>query len=150
MNKRLTKEFNRLSDEYDIEVSEATNSLNATVTRTTWQLALFGPDDSPYFGGTYLLKIVVPDEYPFRPPVVTFETKIYHPNINHKGEICLEILSDGWKASKSMIDAIREISKLLSKPNPDDPMAIEVAKVFLKDRALFDKNAKEWTERYAM
>jgi ubiquitin-conjugating enzyme E2 D/E len=143
-SKRLCKEFDILSDKYDIEV------VGGRPPVLEWQLALFGPDDSPYFGGTYLLNISIPEEYPFKPPEIKFVTKIYHPNINHKGEICLEILTDEWKPSNTILNVMEEISKLLSNPNPDDPMAPEITKVFLKDRELFNKTANEWVEKYAM
>lgn len=138
-NKRLNKEFNLLEENYDIEKKGM-----------LWQLALLGPDDSPYFGGTFLIEISIPEKYPFEPPKIRFETKIYHPNINHKGEICLEILSDGWKPSNTVLDAMKEISSLLSNPKVDDPMAPEVANVFLKNRDLFNKNARDWVLLYAM
>lgn len=41
-----------------------------------------GPPDTPYEGGTYVIDIKIPSEYPFRPPVMRFETKIYHPNVS--------------------------------------------------------------------
>jgi ubiquitin-protein ligase len=52
--------------------------------------------DSPYAGGVFFLKIKFPTDYPFKPPKVNFETKIYHPNINGDGAICLDILRDQW------------------------------------------------------
>ena len=52
--------------------------------------------DSPYAGGVFFLSIVFPTDYPFKPPKVSFTTKIYHPNINANGSICLDILRDQW------------------------------------------------------
>ena len=51
-----------------------------------------GPPDSPYQGGVFFLTIHFPTDYPFKPPKVAFTTKIYHPNINTNGSICLDIL----------------------------------------------------------
>ena len=41
-----------------------------------------GPPDTPYQGGTYNIDIKIPTDYPFRPPVMKFETKVWHPNIS--------------------------------------------------------------------
>jgi ubiquitin-conjugating enzyme (huntingtin interacting protein 2) len=41
-----------------------------------------GPPGTPYEGGTYYIDIRIPNEYPFRPPVMKFETKVWHPNIS--------------------------------------------------------------------
>src|SRR5277367_4684146 len=41
-----------------------------------------GPPDTPYEGGTYVVDIKIPQEYPFRPPVMKFETKLWHPNVS--------------------------------------------------------------------
>ena len=52
--------------------------------------------DSPYSGGVFFLAIQFPTDYPFKPPKVNFTTRIYHPNINSNGSICLDILRDQW------------------------------------------------------
>jgi ubiquitin-conjugating enzyme E2 D/E len=62
----------------------------------TWQATIMGPSDSPYQGGVFFLTIKFPTDYPFKPPKVMFQTKIYHPNINSNGGICLDILKDQW------------------------------------------------------
>lgn len=44
------------------------------------------------------MSIDLPVEYPFKPPKITFLTKIYHPNVDEKGQICLPIISpENWK-----------------------------------------------------
>ena len=55
-----------------------------------------GPTDSPFQGGVFFLSIHFPTDYPFKPPKVAFTTKIYHPNINSNGSICLDILRSQW------------------------------------------------------
>merc|ERR1711977_800230 len=60
------------------------------------QAPIMGPGDSPYASGVFFLAIHFPTDYPFKPPKVNFTTRIYHPNINSNGSICLDILRDQW------------------------------------------------------
>ena len=59
-----------------------------------WSATIMGPDDSPFSGGVFFLNIHFPTDYPFKPPKCNFTTRIYHPNINSNGSICLDILKD--------------------------------------------------------
>ncbi|OAY24020.1 hypothetical protein MANES_18G125800v8 [Manihot esculenta] len=61
-----------------------------------WQATIMGPADSPYAGGVFLVSIHFPPDYPFKPPKVAFRTKVFHPNINSNGSICLDILKEQW------------------------------------------------------
>jgi ubiquitin-conjugating enzyme E2 D/E len=65
-----------------------------------------GPSDSPYSGGVFFLSIHFPTDYPFKPPKVNFTTKIYHPNINSNGSICLDILRDQWSPALTISKGI--------------------------------------------
>ncbi|RXG54146.1 Ubiquitin-conjugating enzyme E2 2 [Armadillidium vulgare] len=61
-----------------------------------WQATIMGPPESPFQGGVFFLTIHFPTDYPFKPPKVAFTTRIYHPNINSNGSICLDILRSQW------------------------------------------------------
>ena len=115
----------------------------------TWEATIVGPKDSPYEGGCFRLMIVFPSNYPFKPPKVAFTTKIYHPNINAQGGICLDILKDQWSPALSIAKVLLSISSLLTDANPKDPLVPEIARIYVEDRAEFDRTAREWTQRYA-
>ncbi len=93
-----------------------------------------GPDESPYSGGIYFLKIHVPSDYPFKPPKLQFETRIYHPNINSNGSICLDILQEQWSPALTICKVLLSISSLLTDPNPDDPLVPNIAKEYKTDK----------------
>lgn len=114
-----------------------------------WQATIVGPDDSPYSGGVFFLNISFPNDYPFRPPKCSFVTKIYHPNINANGSICLDILKDQWSPALTVSKVLLSISSLLTDANPDDPLVPEIAQLFKTNRSKFDATAREWTKKYA-
>ena len=115
-----------------------------------WQATLMGPSDSPYSGGVYFLNIQFPADYPFKPPKVNFTTRIYHPNINSNGGICLDILKDQWSPALTTSKVLLSICSLLTDPNPDDPLVPEIAHIYKTDRERYKKTAMEWTRKYAM
>ncbi len=115
-----------------------------------WDLILFGPTDTPYEGGNFRMSVVFPKNYPYSPPVIKFETKIYHPNIDEEGNICIDILSEKWSAALTIPKTIMSISSMLMDPNPDDPYRSDVAEEYINKRATFLKNAREHTKKYAM
>ncbi|KAJ2445562.1 ubiquitin-conjugating enzyme E2 N, partial [Coemansia sp. RSA 2424] len=92
-----------------------------------------GPNDSPYADGCFLLELFLPDEYPMSPPKVRFLTKMYHPNIDKLGRICLDILKDKWSPALQIRTVLLSIQALLSAPNPDDPLANDVAEQWKTD-----------------
>ena len=114
-----------------------------------WQATIMGPDDSPYVGGLFFLNISFPPDYPFKPPKVQFTTRIYHPNINSNGSICLDILKDQWSPALTISKVLLSICSLLTDPNPDDPLVPEIAHVYKTDRARYEELAREWTRKYA-
>ena len=115
----------------------------------SWSATIVGPEDSPYAGGLFHLSIQIPTDYPFHPPVFTFKTKVFHPNINAQGGICLDILKTEWSPALSIGKVLLSISSLLTDPNPRDPLVPEVATLYENNRTEYNCLAREWTLRYA-
>lgn len=114
-----------------------------------WQATIMGPPDSPYANGVFFLNIQFPTDYPFKPPKVSFTTKIYHPNINSNGSICLDILRSQWSPALTIAKVLLSICSLLTDPNPDDPLVPDVARTYKNDNPRYLKTAREWTAKYA-
>ncbi|XP_054886921.1 ubiquitin-conjugating enzyme E2 2-like isoform X1 [Poeciliopsis prolifica] len=115
-----------------------------------WQATIMGPPDSPYQGGVFFLTIHFPTDYPFKPPKVAFTTRIYHPNINSNGSICLDILRSQWSPALTISKVLLSICSLLCDPNPDDPLVPEIARIYKTDPVRYNKTAQDWTQKYAM
>ncbi|KAF4607606.1 hypothetical protein EYR38_001678 [Pleurotus pulmonarius] len=98
-----------------------------------FDVTIQGPDGSPFSSGVFHLELFLPEEYPMAPPKVRFLTKIYHPNIDKLGRICLDILKDKWSPALQIRTVLLSIQALLSAPNPDDPLATDVAKHYKED-----------------
>lgn len=115
----------------------------------TWQGTLMGPIKSPYEGGVFYLNISFPEDYPYKPPRVTFTTKIYHPNINSAGGICLDILKDQWSPALTISKVLLSICSLLTDPNPDDPLVPAIAELYKRDKKEYFIMARTWTLQFA-
>ena len=99
-----------------------------------WQAVIFGPDDTPWEGGTFQLVMEFTEDYPNKPPIVKFVTKMFHPNIYADGKICLDILGNQWSPIYDVAAVLTSIQSLLSDPNPQSPANAEASKLFENDR----------------
>ncbi|KAG6653496.1 ubiquitin-conjugating enzyme E2 10-like isoform X2 [Carya illinoinensis] len=115
-----------------------------------WQATIMGPNDSPYAGGVFVVTIQFPPDYPFKPPKVAFRTKVFHPNINSNGNICLDILKEQWSPALTISKVLLSICSLLTDPNPDDPLVPEIAHMCKTDKFKYESTARSWTQKYAM
>lgn len=104
----------------------------------------YTPDKVSYWnGGRYLFSFHVPENYPFEPPKVHCLTKIYHPNIDYDGNVCLNILKDNWNSSLTASNWIAGVYYLFYEPNPEDPLNHEVAKIMRENEPVFKENVKK-------
>ncbi len=143
---RLTKELKDIKKNYTDNLSAGPEN-DSNIYK--WVGVIFGPVGTPYEGGMFHLNINIPIDYPLKPPIITFSTKVYHPNINSAGGICLDILKNAWSPALSISKVLLSICSLLSDPNPDDPLVPEISELYKNNRELYNKTAREWTDKYA-
>jgi len=144
--KRISKELHDLQREPPANVSAGPVQQSDMF---NWQATILGPSDSPYQSGVFFLSINFPTDYPFKPPKISFTTKIYHPNINSNGSICLDILRSNWSPALTISKVLLSICSLLCDPNPDDPLVPEIARQYKQDREGYNTTARQWTQKYA-
>ncbi|KAN0101979.1 Prion-inhibition and propagation domain containing protein [Hyaloscypha variabilis] len=133
-----------------------------------------GPPETPYEGGVFFITVKLSESDPFGPPLMRFNTKIYHPNISPQGHICADykekwnaVLSAGisklpvsdakalWYPPKSddarwsLGALLTALCGLLASPDVDDPLVPEIAQKYLEDYDEYCENAKFYTQRYA-
>jgi len=114
-----------------------------------WQATVIGPTESPYEGGVFYLNIYFPADYPYKAPKISFETRIYHPNINNNGGICLDLLKTEWSPALTVSKVLLSICSLLTDPNPDDPLMPEIAALYKSNRKQYERKARAYTLQYA-
>ena len=117
---------------------------------THWKATIFGPSDTAYFGGVFKLDIKFPENYPFKPPKIKFKTKIFHPNINSSGEICLDILKTNWSPALSVSATLLSICSLLEEPNIDDPLDSTAADMYRRSKVEYEMEVKKYVNTYAI
>merc|ERR1712038_1994780 len=144
--KRIQKEIQRLGKDAPPGISIALHNDNYRY----FNIVIAGPADTPYEGGIFKLEMFLTKEYPMKPPKCRFLTKIYHPNVDKLGRICLDVLKDKWSPALQIRTVLLSIQALLSAPNPDDPLANDVAELWKINEAEAIRNAKDWTRNYAM
>lgn len=86
------QETERLQNEPVPGISAVPSESNARL----FSVVILGPEESPYASGQFKLELFLPEDYPMAPPKVRFLTRIYHPNIDRLGRICLDILKEKW------------------------------------------------------
>jgi ubiquitin-conjugating enzyme E2 N len=114
-----------------------------------FDVIMAGPQGSPFEGGLFKLEMFLPEEYPLEPPKVRFLTKIYHPNMDKIGRICLDVLKQSWTPALNMRTTLLSIQSLLCEPVPDDPLDTVIAEHWKRDKNDAERTAREWTRQYA-
>eukprot|EP00071_Canis_lupus_P048682 XP_022282239.1 ubiquitin-conjugating enzyme E2 N-like [Canis lupus familiaris] len=162
----IIKETQCLLAEPEPGIKAEPDESNARIPRY-FHVVTAGPQDSPFEGGTFFffffgffffffeggtfkLELFFPEEYPVAAATVRFMTKIYHPNVGKSGRICLDILKDKRSPALQVRTVLLSIQALLSVPNPDDPLAKDVAEEWKTSEAQAVETARARTRLYAV
>lgn len=143
--KRIAKELEEFKQDPPANCSAGPSSDDIY----NWDATLMGPAGSVYEGGVFQLSIIFPNNYPFKAPKIKFVTRIYHPNINSAGGICLDVLKDQWSPALTISKILLSICSLLDDPNPDDPLVPDIAEQYTNNRVAYDITARDYTAKYA-
>eukprot|EP01066_Platyproteum_vivax_P001586 Platyproteum_vivax@DN1202_c0_g1_i1.p1 len=147
--KRLMLEYREACKHNDENIRLYLGDLN---NMHEWTAEVKGPEDSPYAGGVFKLKIEVPALYPISPPKVTFLNRMFHPNVHQAtGELCLDILKNEWSPVWTLHAVCKAIILLLGDPNEESPLNCDAGNMLRNnDRRGFNSLARMYTIEFAM
>ncbi|KAG1460881.1 hypothetical protein G6F56_005844 [Rhizopus delemar] len=133
---RVQKDLAELDipDTIQLDFPDASNILNFNVSIL--------PDEGFYKGGVFKFTFAISNSYPHEPPKVRCTQKIYHPNIDLEGNICLNILREDWKPVLSLQAVLVGLQYLFLEPNAEDPLNKAAAEVLTSHRKVFESNVK--------
>jgi ubiquitin-conjugating enzyme E2 D len=153
-NRRLIKEYQDCVSYIEEAKNDAKNECIKSIKQINnsiyhWEVVIVGPMDSPFKDGNFLLDVNFPKEFPFKPPTIVFKSRVYHPNINQTGAICLDILKDAWSPALTVQKVLLSISSLLADPNPNDPLDTDAANLFKNNRTSYNNKVQEYVKKYS-
>jgi ubiquitin-conjugating enzyme E2 D/E len=121
--------------------------LESTVPESKWMIAYSAPADSLYEGGKFHISLEFVN-YPFKAPILTFLTPIYHPNFSDKGEICQNVYEVDWAPTQKVTDVIAAVDGVMVYIDESNPLRDEIAVVFRDNQKQFVKTKNEWIAKH--
>jgi len=130
---RMQKELDEMELPPQVQISfpDPNNLMHFNIT--------IAPDEGLWRGASYKFVFNVAPLYPHEAPKVKCDTKIYHPNIDLQGNVCLNILREDWKPVLSISSVVYGLLYLFLEPNPSDPLNHEAAEVLRNNRQEFGR-----------
>ncbi|XP_041975032.1 NEDD8-conjugating enzyme UBE2F-like [Aricia agestis] len=146
-DKLLVKEVQELNENLPVTCSVNFDDPNILNEFTLTVL----PDEGYWAGGKFQFSVFVTEEYNMAPPKVKCLTRLWHPNINVDGDICLSLLRQtsidehGWAPTRRLKDVVWGLNSLFTDLlNFDDPLNIEAAEMYKKNKVEFQAKVQEY------
>ncbi|KAL5707226.1 E2 ubiquitin-conjugating enzyme [Ranunculus cassubicifolius] len=114
-----------------------------------WSATIFGPDESPWEGGMFGLRLTFGNNYPEKPPRVRFTSEIFHPNVYHDGTLCMDIIQDAWSPCHNVSTILTSVQSLLTDPNPASPANPEAAQLYQHDIQAYNRRVRRCARKSA-
>ncbi|KAK8802871.1 hypothetical protein JH06_2107 [Blastocystis sp. subtype 4] len=145
-----TKARKRILSDYKYYSKNKPNGITCRIHEDNmliWDACIIGPEDTPWEGGTFFLRIEFSEQYPEVVPSIKFVNHLFHPNIYNDGKICLDILQNRWTPQYNIVHVLLSIQSLLNDPNPSSPANQAASRVYSTDKALYNKTVRECVQR---
>ena len=145
-NKRREKDVMRLmmSGKFEVTLQDENNT-------SEFEVLIEGPKDSNYEGGYWQVRVILPENYPYKSPSIGFKNRIFHPNIDEtSGSVCLDVINQKWSPMYDLINIFEIfLPQLLLYPNPTDPLNPEAAQLSIKYEDKYKQKVKQYIDKYA-
>lgn len=112
-----------------------------------WGATIFGPDETPWEGGIFSLRITFGEQYPEKPPRVRFTSEMFHPNVYSDGTLCMDIIQDQWSPCHNVCTLLTSIQSLLTDPNCASPANPEAAQVYQNHRPDYNRRVRRLSQK---
>lgn len=112
-----------------------------------WSASIFGPDDTPWEGGIFSLRITFGESYPEKPPRVRFTSEMFHPNVYSDGTLCLDIIQEAWSPCHNVCTILTSIQSLLTDPNCASPANPDAAQAYQHKRKEYNRTVRRISQR---
>ena len=158
---RIQKEFFLCQKDSDLIQIGCSFGLEVENNFNVWKVSMLGPQNTPYAGGVFTIKVYFPQEYPNKGAEFRFVNKIYHLNVDWKnkdslGHICLSSLNEWHTTGKvktkpcyGVKQALFDIFCLFYNQGIDSTYDEAIAEQYKNRRSEFDALALKWTKDYA-
>ena len=158
---RIQKEFFLCQKDSDLIQIGCSFGLEVENNFNVWKVSMLGPQNTPYAGGVFTIKVYFPQDYPNKGAEFRFVNKIYHLNVDWKnkdslGHICLSSLNEWHTTGKvktkpcyGVKQALFDIFCLFYNQGIDSPYDEAIAEQYKNRRSEFDALALKWTKDYA-